>query len=321
MKSRVLALNTKLLMLLVVITLACESIFAGTDLGELGNSYVNARFESYKAKNPNGQCVRNRPDLPSAILTGFGIFNGITYNISGEIVKNASGSIQDPQAATPYLDASDYGGRALTRVLELNHHEVEVCFLNLEVTWDLAASIILFESLHFTPSAILMMGRGFGQSVDFVPQANNVTSPSTGYDYSGKMLEKENSPKSKWILNTPGAPKKMPFRWNGKKLAKSVKSELSGSKYTVKYLGKADGLGGFICNSLGYTIGAALNGNEVRLAGGEIVFDRDTLKSTASFGFLHLPAVDAFESTLTESTLDNLTRLVLKTLSIMLIVQ
>ena len=57
-----------------------------TDLGEEGNKAVSDTFAAYKTANPSGACSALGAGK-RVIVTGYGLFAGRNYNISGEVVS------------------------------------------------------------------------------------------------------------------------------------------------------------------------------------------------------------------------------------------
>jgi len=143
-----------------------------TDLGEAGNAAVSSEFDAYRSAHPSGACRAEGPGK-RVLLTGYGLFAGRGYNISGEVVRAMAdpafwpsdlllaerGAFADGQPYARRLTPEQFsnGAVAHSRSLRLDGQPYQVCFLALNVAWDLAAAILE------EPSQADARGRGKGR--------------------------------------------------------------------------------------------------------------------------------------------------------------
>ena len=90
-----------------------------TDLGDVGNRRVAEEFQNYIQKFPNGLC-HPHGQWPRVIVTGFHLFDGVGYNISGTVVHSLMKNESD---------------HAITDLesLQVSHQEVEIHQKNYEI--------------------------------------------------------------------------------------------------------------------------------------------------------------------------------------------
>ncbi len=279
-----------------------------TDLGPQGNVAVARSFNSYSARFPDGSCeasVRSDGRGKKRILfTGFGLFAGAEYNISGVVVSSilAPGFLADQIQLTQPLSplsapmdrrptASSNGVRTIGRLMLINGMEVEVCGLILDVKWDLAAAVLAYELERFSPQVAILSGRG-NDRVIFEGGALNITSSSPGYDHNGDALysgSAANVPGSSWVLPDMDS-SGVSLTWDRSKFRDEVEEIITDLGYTSSFprRGRQDNV--YICNNLALVGGHVARGGEVELAGGQIRLPG--VSHGPRIGFLHLPATD-----------------------------
>ncbi len=285
-----------------------------THLGRSGNAAVRTQFESYSIRFPNGACsaiahVRNR-----VILTGFGLFAGVDYNISGLVVSsimesnftpsslNLSSAFQPSSGPANRRPASGSGVHAMTRIMNIDGMEVGVCGLILDVKWDLAGAIVVREMKAVLPQAVVMSGRGTDEVI-FEGGASNIATASPGFDANGSALSGDRSsnlPESNWILDNI-EDDTLRMSWQRNAFSSRANSIARGLGYATQYPRAARSENTYVCNNISLIAAAAAEGYSTSLAGGEVYQDGLSEGGTR-VGFLHFPTVD------TEISASNLSR-------------
>ncbi len=272
-----------------------------TDL--IDNETVHRTFEAYKKSSKH--CTPGPTDS-RAIVTGFGLF-GHGDNISGVNALNMSRESFWPKkikladwknlitAEPVHLSdelKTENGVWIKQRTLEIDQRKIEVCFLYLDVQWDLAASIILYESSLFKPDVVIMGGmNGAEETVTYwETQAINSARVYEGFTSDGQK-DLGNIPKDKEskILENHPFEKIVDLTWNGPNLAsatapiiKSISTEYDSLSRPMKLRNN------YICNNVSYAVSVGLSGQDVALAG-ELIHLPASSK-TAKVGFLHYPS-------------------------------
>lgn len=276
-----------------------------TDLGNTGNAAVSSTFKKYKEKNPFGQCKGS--SNKRVILTGFGLFSGVDYNISGTVMR----SMANPQFFPSFIDTSqalmtnvnptnglvnsaDKGAWGANRTLTIDGEKFDVCFLVLDVIWDLAAAIILYESNLFKPELVLMSGRGADQAI-FEFGALNQAVMAGGFSSNGAPLA-NNIPQKPWVLKNYEVGFELPMKWDNQFLASSVKNIISSLGYSVSAPDSARDENDYICNNVSFAVTHGLV-SPTELAGQNILIESLGTQNSIS-GFFHFPAVDLEQSNL-----------------------
>jgi pyrrolidone-carboxylate peptidase len=287
-----------------------SSTYAYTDLGTTGNHAVARTFAEYKAK-PSGCAPVNSG--ARVIVTGFGLFSGIDFNISGAVVQTLSSpkawpSEIDLQNEPPVLEKNDLqrglltdddrGGRAVNRELVIDGRTYSACFIVLDVLWDLAGAIVSHEMERFAPDLVLMTGRG---SLGAVIEAGalNTAIALGGFRSDGNVAD-DNLPRSTWILEDtrPDAPKDIAMTWNNRAVADRIVPLITQMGWTVDVPTSARTGNDYICNNVSYVALQAAAGTTLTLAGGELVL-RPWIAHAPKVGFMHLP----YDATLTPSVI------------------
>ncbi len=292
---------------------SCKSIerLAGshlqTDLGVTGNVQVSEGVKNYISKSLH--CEKSG-EGKRVLLTGFGLFSssrmnpeGELYNISGVIAGLVTSKDYWPAqvntdtyrvperfknkyfAKLSHLNKSDHGGRVAQRQIEINGEKVTICSLVLDVVWDQAASLILYEASRFKPDVIIMGGLYGGDDAILEGGSINQATRYPGFDSDGRMII-DNQPVSTGGLDeapvispeTRGVEHTIAMKWDSKRLAsmigpavESIASPLPGhSGFGVKYGTDASLSNDYICNNVSYVVLHALKGISFSLAGEEI---------------------------------------------------
>jgi pyrrolidone-carboxylate peptidase len=271
--------------------------FIATDLGSVGNAEVANSFEQFKMRA--GDC-QGATSLPRAIVTGFGLFSGASYNISGVVVESLSlpeltSSLIDldnfsrtvtlsSKVASGTLSAQDSGARTRVRTMQIDGQSAEVCFILLDVKWDLAAAIIIRQMQIFQPRAVLMTGRG-GSDARYEVASLNQTMGYAGFDHSGVYAE-NNSPKSAEIVS--GGPSSLTMSWHAVQRQNATEALIRRLGYAAATSNGARSDNTYICNNVSYAVLFAATGQKIALAGGKITLDGSD--TDAQIGFFHYPA-------------------------------
>ena len=275
-----------------------------TDLGPAGNKEVVASFASYKNKALHCSDKAADPKEPRILMTGFGPFQGTAFNISGVVVqslanpsfwpneyKEESDIPSDIASANGMVSSKSFGGEAIERHLVIRQKKYHVCFLILDVKWDLAAAIILHEAERFQPRAILMSGLGgdYG-SANFEGGAVNHATSSPGFNSDGS-INQTNRPIASYVLPTSDqAPLgSILMTWNASALAKIASSYTQeiDQGYTIRGLAEPRMSNDYICNNVSYVTLQALTGKSILLAGSTLTIQLPAQSIPA--GFFHYP--------------------------------
>jgi pyrrolidone-carboxylate peptidase len=279
-----------------------------TDIGPTGNSLVAREFDKYVANS--GGCIdpgQAGDHLKHVIVSGFGPFQNKPFNISGVVSGTMaqanlwSGNLQSgafvgnsgAQVSPGLITAADHGGRAVVRPVTVDGRGYLVCFLVLDVKWDLAAAILVHESRRFNPQMIMMMGQG-GQGATFEGGAINQATQSNGFDSDGGGMASANIPNvpgAPILTNHPnanGQPHVQRMTWDNSKLRDATKSQVSSMGYTLTAEAGPRFSNDYICNNVSYVVLAALAGEPISLAGGDLALAPVPAVDTVA-GFFHIP--------------------------------
>jgi len=268
-----------------------------TDLGEAGNRLVAERFAAFQAAHPDGLC-RAQGGGRRAIVTGFGLFSGVGYNISGAVVR----SMADPDfwPASVRLDAAKPSGAparaavqgpaGYNRSLEIDGERFELCFLTLDVIWDLSGAIVIDEAARFKPEAVIMTGRG-AWDASFEAGALNSASRLSGFDSNGRSMD-DNRPRSTWLLRDYPPEHALRLSWDAPMLAQASRAEIRALGYSATGQTAARGGNDYLCNNIAFVVAHAATNRPTSLAGGKILLPSPQLEPAPVVGFLHFPAVD-----------------------------
>jgi hypothetical protein len=307
------SLQMKSIFLLLLLNFtACRTVNNSelkTDLGPVGNTKVVEQFKKYKNKNQHCDATGAGTRI---ILTGFGLFStpplnekNVAYNISGLISRfmatptvfpNAIDTdtstiptnLADSNFATySHMPANAEGAIVSQREMTIDQKQVTVCFILLDVIWDQAAAIILYESTLFKPERIIMGGLNAGEKTFgmFEAGAVNHATAYQGFESSGAS-NMNNVPKADGsgdspVLphNDPGVEKQILMTWAPKDLATfaspvatSIKRNGKKNVFDVKGEDAARPSNDYICNNVSFVILHAMKGTVINLAGGKLRF-------------------------------------------------
>ncbi|HXT00868.1 MAG TPA: hypothetical protein VN915_09360 [Elusimicrobiota bacterium] len=295
---------------LLAAALAAGPCFAGqgpdkSDLGEQGNLFVAKTFSAYRRLHPEGACRAAGPGT-RVLVTGYGLFSGVPYNVSGTVVRSMADpafwpervELDEPSLAalkTPRAGLvlpADAGAAAFNRSLYIDGKRYEACFLVLDVIWDLAGAIVVHEESRFKPEVVVMTGRG-GSEASFEAGALNRASPFPGYDADGKPLGSINVPESKWVVADEPADAELPMTWDALALAEAAAPRASRLGYSAIGQARARPENNYLCNDVSFVALHASRNRPTSLAGGLVLLGSPELPRTPAVGFLHFPAVDA----------------------------
>jgi len=261
-----------------------------TDLGDEGNKFVATEFASYTQLHPQGQCKSSGTGTP-VIITGFGLFEGVSYNISGTVVQALAG--QRPAAVK--ISSADHGAKVYNNLITVNGRKYDACLIIADVIWDLAATIINFEAKQYKPRMILMTGRG-SSTASYEAGGINYAVSKPGYDSNGNPLSDPtghtNIPKQSWIVNSMIPGQIIAFNWNAKKLARASESTIASLGYEVVGQSGPREDNNYLCNNIGFITSYYSAGNNVTLAGDKITLYSPDYVYSPVVGFFHFPTVD-----------------------------
>ncbi len=251
-----------------------------TQLGVTGNQLVAKRFKEYKTSGSHCEATGSGKRV---LVTGFGLFTGVDYNISGVVVgsyADGSGAV-----ASGILAEENKGAVAKTRSLTINGKSLEVCFLTLDVQWDLAAAIIINETESFQPAFVLMTGRG-SDTANFEAGALNKAMTLSGFESDGDA-HTDNTPQYDYILMN--RPAKSWMAWNPAQLKAGTQDLIQSIGHQVTFASAPRSDNTYICNNVSYVVLEAIKGAHISLAGGYLRMN-PVITGSPKAGFFHFPA-------------------------------
>ncbi len=248
-----------------------------TDLGITGNEYVASHFLQHKMSAPI--CAPPNLGQSRVIITGFGPFSGSAQNISGEILK-AFGKFESP---LPITDA--YGAMGEISSAPSN---IQVCFLVLSTTWDLAAAILVHEAQVFEPHMVLMTGLG-GSNMVFELDSVNQATFLEGYEPAGKELD-HNQPVANYVLplDSPGVLPRIALTWKPQDLLPEIQQDVLSQGFYAAVESTQTSPDNYICNNIRYVMAHAAKNTEIVLAGGNVRIT-PRFRQPPITGFIHYP--------------------------------
>jgi hypothetical protein len=270
-----------------------------TDLGFYGNKQIETKFNAYRAKAAG--CKAATTTNKRAIVTGFGLFSGVSYNISGVVVSTmadaaVTASSLDSESesfgalsAAPHagtIKSADAGAKVVNRTMKLDGVSYDICFITMDVIWDLAAAIITYEAEAFKPDVIVMTGRG-GSTGIFEGGARNHATASTGYDSMGNSAWM-NTPYQSYILANRYLNSEIAMTWNSKLVYEKNAALIDDLGLSMTYAPASRPSNNYICNNVSYVVLEAAKGTAISLAGGRIKM-YPTAAPKRAIGFMHLP--------------------------------
>jgi len=273
-----------------------------TDLGYYGNLQVDAKFKAYKQK-PTLGCKAATTTSKRVIVTGFGLFSGVNYNISGVVVSSMADQTLTPSilstnnfveslntlaggASSGTINTVDSGARTVNRTMKLDGVSYDICFITMDVIWDLAAAIITYEMEAFKPHMVMMTGRG-GASGIFEGGARNYATASSGFESNG-FSAPTNTPNQSYILAAKALSSETPMTWDSKQLLAASKGLIDEIGLPMTYAQASRPSNNYICNNVSYVVLEAAKGTAIRLAGGRIKL-YPTAAPSRVVGFMHFP--------------------------------
>jgi hypothetical protein len=252
-----------------------------TNLGPKGNQIIAAEFAAYMARFPKGQCG-GKTENRRAIVSGFGLFSGITYNITSVVLRSFAG--------TSDLEF------VKVKPLKIGDEIIDVCFVSTNVRWDLAGAILAYETSHFQPELVLMTGRSGATFGAIEAGALNSATGSSGFNGLGEPLvsiENPNMPESEWIIPELAPGEEVRMLWDSESIGQRIRPLISKLGYDLLTPPGARLENTYICNNLSMILLHYAAGNSLSLAGGEINLPKPSFSKQPIAGFFHYPQVDA----------------------------
>ena len=280
-----------------------------TDLGHIGNLFVAKEFSDYKRAFSKNNGCKSAPEstVHRVIVTGFGLFSGVNYNISGAVISSMADasfypSIIDPAKLPDYqnqiahdgiIKSHSAGVTIANRSMQINGKLFDVCFITANVEWDFASAVFLDQATQFKPELILMTGRGTSEVSLEVGALNNATQ-STGFDPNGKP-ETNNRPVSDGaaVLEEYPIDSTLALTWSAEAVNSAIRPLVDNLGYQVIVQNEARSENNYICNNVSFVVANASQNKETRLAGGELILPNPNFKTLPKVGFFHFPSVDS----------------------------
>lgn len=283
-----------------------------TDLGASGNDRIRSMYQNYHDLRERGSltgCHSGGNPQNRVIIQGFSAFQGIDKNLSG-VVASAMANREfwgDSEARVPTEgvnhqvprgsgESGIHGASAFQRTIQFGGKTYEICFLVLDVLWDFAPAVVLYESQKFQPHMILMSGVGnLPGTLRIETGAVNRATPLTGFDPEGNPFPSDEVPLRDEILPRSEHPSPtIQMTWKPEKVLSGTKQGLAalklltGSSFQVKIINPIDAQNDYICNNTSYITLAGLLGKSLPLAGGQLMLSPPR-QSKVIAGFLHYP--------------------------------
>lgn len=259
------------------------------DLGKEGNKYGKSQFKKYQAKA--NHCQDPKDGLPKILITGFGPFKKRGHNTSAIVLENFLGKEID-------LNKESYGGELFQTKKNINGQDVHLCFLKLEVFWDLSSAIIINEAQNFMPDLILMMGEGAEGTIYIETSAKSTASMLRGFNYAGEEVSELNTPQSFSLLhNKSKANKYEQMTWDAESIFNETISMMKGSpeNFILKLAPKHRKKNIYICNAVSFTTLHALKNKNLYLFDDNLVI-KPRFDKEIKAGFLHLPKLSSYQA-------------------------
>lgn len=281
-----------------------------TDLGNLGNARVAKNYQFYKKQFEQKGCLA-KGSGHRILLTGFGLFSGVNYNISSAVVSSMASSNFWPaetdlentspissKAHNGLLSSRGPGVTIVNRSLTINDKKFEICFVTVNVNWDFAAAVFIDQATQFKPELILMTGRG-GSSVSLESGAINNATRFSGFDAAGKILDERN-PKTEnqpvldggVVLSDYSENAILPLSWNTFLVNQSITSSVTNLGYGIEQPTDARSENNYICNNVSFVLAHASQNNISSLVGGALVLPSPEFSIAPKVGFFHFPSTD-----------------------------
>jgi hypothetical protein len=199
--------------------------------------------------------------------------------------------------ASGQLSSTDDGGSAVNRSLVIDGRQFDVCFLLLDVQWDLAAAILVTEMERFQPQLVIMTGSG-GTDAILEGGANNYSLWINGFTSKGKF-DDENQPANVVVndrevhdvlpAKDPGVQSTIAMTWNNQKLKTAIQKQVLQLGFSLLAPAQARQDNQYICNNVSFVVAHAVKGVHLNLAGGEISL-QPSIRSHPQVGFFHFPS-------------------------------
>lgn len=270
-----------LAIILVFVTAGSYAFASGkawTDVGHVGNLEILIRYQDYLSHNTGCQASGSGR---RAIITGFGLFSGVTANVSGAVVE----SLATDQPGSGRLSANDHVARVYNREFVLGGERVSACLIIVDVMWDLAGAVIATEMQRFQPAAVVMTGLG-GMDAVLEAGALNRATDATGFNSDGSP-DSDNLPAAGSPI-LPTEPLIMPMTWNNRELAEHIRQSIQQLGFDLEVPDAARASNDYICNNVSYIALSAAAGLPLNLAGGSLGL-LPKIKSHPKIGFFHFP--------------------------------
>lgn len=228
------------------------------------------------------------------LLTGFGLFANLDFNISGAIVENyalqnqifSKNEFKDLDLKKGILIQSDNGKRIYDCEVVIQKEIFLVRCLLLDVVWEQSGIEVIRQMELFQPDLVLMLGRGNSDvDVIFEMGALNKKNSHPGYSCEGVILEQPQCTTGEIIKD---GPPKLMMNWNAKDLAHLIKSNLQemGLQCFVAETARSENT--YICNNISYMALAANQKGNFTLSESNKEL-KVKINSDPKIGFLHLP--------------------------------
>lgn len=272
-----------------------------TDFSNEGNRAVAERYRGFLSRP--GHCEIKGPGR-RVMLTGFGLFQGVPFNVSGALMENFAQpeiwpeeilTAEPPRRLEPSIAiargilADESGGvKVMNRRLKINGIDTNLCLILVDVLWDFAGAVITSEMERFQPDLVVMSGRG-SSGVTLESAARNTAIPFPGFKSNGET-DGDNIPISPTIQTEREQELVVAMTWDNQALARRVAPFVKKIGHETRAPKAWSPGNDYICNNLSFIAVHAAGGTPIGLAGG-LITAKPVLQSMPQIGFMHLPAI------------------------------
>jgi len=268
---------------------------------------LTQKYQSYIKSGRKCQAVNAGPRV---ILTGFGLFEGVSFNISGAIISNLASQDFWPdltEASTTQtvsstllsldrgiLNNSENGFRIYNRSLWIDHKQVSACLILLDVEWDISAAILIHEMIEFQPQVVVMTGLNGTDQAELEAAAVNESNREPGFFSNGKP-DSLNTPLVPFVNPQVNSPPQISMNWDQTKIAANIQPLLEDLQVSLSTPSGPAASNDYICNDISFIALEALKNQPLHLADGGIELYPNFVKPP-KIGFFHYPVNARFDS-------------------------
>ena len=292
-------------------SIADANLSTMSEFSPTGNKEVKKHFDAYlKLGTEAGVGCKASVVGPRVIISGFGLFQGVTFNVSGAIVANLASQTFWPDDLDPAIIPNGQSSVApilpknfklaqgllkdskddvqiFNRILTIDGQKVNACLIVVDVLWDLGGAILANEMQNFQPQAVIMTGLGGNEAV-IEAGAMNQTRVDSGF-YANGQADPYNSPIKAPILPDFPSSHWLKMTWNQGLVASYVAAFIKDIGVVLMLPPSFRPENDYICNNISYIALHAGKSDSLNLAGGQLILNPH-MAEPPQIGFFHYPA-------------------------------